>query len=86
MRRCANGSGDDSRPRDGGSIASFQPELIFLQDDGALALVTVVHLPHLVEIIEPADDVGSAEAFADMDLLTVQLLDETVVDLLQRYE
>jgi hypothetical protein len=46
--------------------------------------VTVVHLLHVGDVVKPADDVGGPERLARLDLPAVQLLDETVVDLIHR--
>src|SRR5438094_953088 len=57
----------------------LQPEAIAFDHESMLSLVAVVHVGHLGEVIEPADDVRRPEALAGLDLLAVQLLDEADV-------
>jgi hypothetical protein len=58
---------------------SLQAKRALVEDNGTLALVAIIHLPHLGEVVEPADDVRRAERFASLDLLSVQLLDKSDV-------
>jgi hypothetical protein len=51
----------DASPSGRAKCLSLQNKLALLDDDSALALVAIVDLPHLIEIIEPADDIGGTE-------------------------
>jgi hypothetical protein len=46
-------------------------ELSLFDNNGAFALITIIHFPHLGEIVEPADDVRRPESLACFDLPAV---------------
>src|SRR5262245_49378945 len=52
-----------------------EPPPAVVRGKGGVALVAVVHLVHLLDRVEVADDVGGAEGVARLHLLAVNLLD-----------
>src|SRR5207247_7123987 len=52
-----------------------QPPSRLVGDQRRVTLVAVVHLVHLFDGVEVADDVGRAEGLAGLDRLAVDLLD-----------